>query len=221
MFRPGTGEPPGTSVVAIEKSIELTSGSTVRRIESSSRTTGRNESRTPKSLNCVEEVPPPPDAPDPTPENDGTGNWPPARNWAWWPFSAISSGSARTFSRLFRRSAVSTVLKAPWPKVPNAVACDPRPRVELFGVIVTLRIARENWVAGVMSTVGEGNAPAPRTPEKPLPAICEPNSVCAPGISARKSAPIWRNAVRFSSATRTLSITCCEVGTRIRLMTCD
>ncbi len=52
-----------------------------------------------------------------------------------------------------------------------------------------------------------------------MPAICEPKRVPNCGTEARKSAPICRMAVRFSSATRTLSNTCCEVGTRIRLMT--
>ena len=39
------------------------------------------------------------------------------------------------------------------------------------------------------------------------------------GVDCQEVAPIRRRAVRFSSAIRTFSSTCCEVGTRIRLMT--
>ncbi len=133
LFRPGTGEPPGTRVVATEKSTVLTSGSTVRRITSLSRMIGRKARRTPNSLNWVLDDPPPPRRPGPTPEKDGTGNSPPARKLAWWPLRAIRFGSARIFSRLLRRSAFRTVLNAPWPNVPNAVACDPSPSADPLG----------------------------------------------------------------------------------------
>ena len=81
VFSPGTGVPPGTSTVPRVKSIELTSGSTDRRITSPSRMVGRKASRTPNSRNWMVIAPVPTPAPPP-PWGTGIGNSPPARKVA-------------------------------------------------------------------------------------------------------------------------------------------
>ena len=176
------------------ESIVLTSGSTASRITSPSRMVGRNPSRTPNSLNWTVIVGATPAGPD-LRDRD----------------RELAAGQEAGRVAVQRHEV--------------RLGQDLQQRVPAEG-------GQEDGEVRLLEDPERGRAPAGEQlrepPEGAGVAASAPELTVAPPMwvpaepSApwyRRSAPIWRNADRFSSATRTFSITCFAPGTRSRLMT--
>ena len=136
----------------------------------------------------------------------GTGNSPPGQEAGLLAVECHEIGLREDLEQEFVAGRPSVNIKLPSRKIPKTV-------VPLW------------LVSGPATDVAEPKRWAPSggfTPTCPaavtLLEIWAPTIAPVLGSTPRKLHPINRKAVRFNSAMRTLSITCCEPGTRSRLM---